>query len=75
MLIHLLNYEVIATVTDTAGNVSTDTTSNELTVDNTAPTDVRSWLRVNGISYRIGANYRIPAVKAGDTVIVHANLQ
>ncbi len=66
-------YNVTATITDTAGNVSTDTTSNELTVDNTAPTvDVRSWLRVNGMSYRIGANYRIPAVKAGDAVIVHA---
>ncbi len=66
-------YEVVATATDTAGNVSTDTTSNELTIDTTAPTaDVRSWLRVNGISYRIGANYRIPAVKAGDAVIVHA---
>ncbi len=30
-------YDITATVTDTAGNVSTDTTSNELTVDNTAP--------------------------------------
>ena len=30
-------YEVVATITDAAGNVSTDTTSNELTIDTIAP--------------------------------------
>ncbi len=72
------SYEIIIPATvfrDVAGNAYVGTTTNITTVaaDNTAPTaDVRSWLRVNGISYRIGANYRIPAVKAGDAVIVHA---
>ncbi len=72
------SYEITIPATvfgDVAGNAYAGTTTNITTVaaDNTAPTaDVRSWLRVNGMSYRIGANYRIPAVKAGDTVIVHA---
>ncbi len=63
-------YEVVATFTDAAGNISTDTTSNELTIDTTAPTaDVHSYLSINGISYGLT---EFSKVKAGDVIIVNA---
>ena len=61
-------YDITATLTDAAGNISTDTTTNELTIKDTiTPTaDVRSYKRINGISYGF------TEVKAGDVIIVNA---
>ncbi len=63
-------YEVVATFTDATGNISTDTTSNELTIDTTAPTaDVHAYLSINGISYGLT---EFSKVKAGDVIIINA---
>ena len=58
-------YNVIATATDTAGNVSTDTTSNELTIDTTAPTATFIYYKhINGTAVVV------TQVKQGDNMIV-----
>ena len=60
-------YNVTATATDTAGNVSTDTTSNELTIDTTAPTATFIYYKhINGTAVVV------TQVKQGDNMIVIA---
>ena len=68
-------YNVVATITDIAGNIATDTTTNELVVDNTPPTISRFTSNTLDGFYRAGAIIDITAianenVRAGSQITV-----
>ena len=66
-------YSVVATVTDIAGNTAADPTTNELVVDNTAPTILRFGSATANGTYRAGQTIEINAT-ASETLEAGANV-